>query len=155
MESEDVDLHVTAQKLERMKRDLKNLLEHERAEAVAEVRRTGEMGDFSENAGYQIAKATLRRINNRIDILTDRIARAVIIEDGPSSVVRIGSMVTVRSDGKTTIFHIVGSQESDPSRGKISHASPIGAALLRAHVGDIVTVKIGEQEKMYEVLKIE
>ena len=145
MENEDVDLHVTQQKYERMQRDLADLLNRQRAIAVAEVRRTGEMGDFSENAGYQIAKGTLRRINSRIDMLQDRIARAVIIPDGPSATVRIGSRVTVHTNGQDVTYHILGSQESNPSRGAISQNSPIGKALIGARVGDAVDVQLADR----------
>ncbi len=154
MANEDVDLHITKQKYERMQRDLADLLNRQRAEAVAEVRRTGEMGDFSENAGYQIAKGTLRRINTRIEILQDRIARAVIIPDGPSTTVRIGSVVTVRMNDREQTLHILGSQESNPSRGAISRNSPIGKALIGAHVGDTVDVALANRTVTVAVLTI-
>jgi transcription elongation factor GreA len=154
MANEDVDLHVTQGKFERMQRDLADLLQRQRPEAVAEVRRTGEMGDFSENAGYQIAKGTLRRINTRIEVLQDRIARAVIIPDGPSSMVRIGSVVTVLMNDKEFTYHILGSQESNPSRGTISHNSPIGKALLGARVGDTVNVTLPDRVIAYTVRNI-
>lgn len=154
MANEDVDLHVTKQKYERMKHDLENLLQKKRAEAIAEVRRTGEMGDFSENAGYQIAKGTLRRINTRIEVLQDRIARAVIIPDGPSTVVRIGSVVTVRMNDHKQTFHILGSQESNPSRGTISQSSPIGKALIGARVGDMIEVTLADRMLSITVLAI-
>lgn len=154
MANEDVDLHVTQAKFIRMQRDVADLLNTQRAEAVAEVRRTGEMGDFSENAGYQIAKGTLRRINTRIEVLQDRIARAVIIPDGPSSTVRIGSVVTIRMNDKEQTYHILGSQESNPSKGAISHNSPIGKALIGARVGDVVEARIGDRVTQIAILTI-
>ena len=154
MANEDVDLHVTQAKFQRMQRDVADLLHRQRAEAVAEVRRTGEMGDFSENAGYQIAKGTLRRINTRIEVLQDRIARAVIIPDGPSSTVRIGSVVTVRMNDREHTYHILGSQESNPSRGAISRNSPIGKALLSARVGDTVNVSLANRAVAVTILAI-
>lgn len=154
MANEDVDLHVTQAKFQRMQRDVADLLHRQRAEAVAEVRRTGEMGDFSENAGYQIAKGTLRRINTRIEVLQDRIARAVIIPDGPSSTVRIGSVVTVHMNHRDQTYHILGSQESNPSRGAISRNSPIGKALLGARVGDIVDVSLADRTITVTILAI-
>jgi transcription elongation GreA/GreB family factor len=155
MENEDVDVYVTERKLTSMKKTLETLLAHDRPDAIAEVRRTGEMGDFSENAGYQIAKATLRRINTRIDILQDRIARAIVIQRrGTSDVVQIGSIVTVQSDGRTWSFQILGSQESNPAQGKISRHSPIGKALLGAHVHDVVNVNLGARSVSYTILTI-
>lgn len=154
MANEDVDLHVTQAKFQRMQRDLADLLNRQRGEAVAEVRRTGEMGDFSENAGYQIAKGTLRRINTKIEVLQDRIARAVIIPDGPSTAVRIGSVVTVRMNDREQTFHILGSQESNPSRGAISRNSPIGKALIGSRIGETVDVTLADRTVAVTVLAI-
>lgn len=154
MANEDVDLHVTQAKFQRMQRDLADLLNRQRGEAVAEVRRTGEMGDFSENAGYQIAKGTLRRINTKIEVLQDRIARAVIIPDGPSTAVRIGSVVTVHMNDREQTFHILGSQESNPSRGAISRNSPIGKALIGSRIGETVDVTLADRTVAVTVLAI-
>ena len=158
-QTEEPDLHVTTEKLERMKRDLEHLISTERGIAAAEVIRTGEMGDFSENAGYQWAKQNLRRINGRILMLTERIAHAVpIVHDSTSTTVKIGSTVTLRlcSGSSTTsneekhfIYEILGSQESNPSRGKISYRSPIGNALLGSRIGDNVDVIIGDRTVTY------
>lgn len=155
MQSEEVDLHVTQKKFDQMQRDLHRLIDNDRPEAVLEVRRTGEMGDFSENAGYQIAKGTLRRINSRIETLQDRIARAVIIQNhSASDTVRIGSVVTVRCQGKESTFQILGSQESNPAKGKISHISPIGKALLHAKIGETVSIHVGDRVLEYQILAI-
>lgn len=152
LQNEDIDLHVTTEKLERMKRDLEHLITTERSAAAAEVIRTGEMGDFSENAGYQWAKQNLRRINSRILTLTDAINRAIPIVNDPASLtVKIGSTVTVITNGKQYTYEILGSQESNPFRGKISYRSPIGNALLGAHVGDNVDVIIGDRTITYHI----
>ena len=141
MQNEEVDLHVSKERFAKMQRDLQRLIDHDRPEAVAEVRRTGEMGDFSENAGYQIAKGTLRRINSRIDILEDRIARAILIdESAPKDVVRIGSIVTIVMNNREVTYHILGSAESNPAQGKISHNSPLGKALIGMRIGDTATI---------------
>ncbi len=65
--AEPEDRHLTASAIERFKREVEDLEKRQRPEAVLEVRRLAEMGDFSENFGYQNAKALLRRINSRID----------------------------------------------------------------------------------------
>jgi transcription elongation factor GreA len=93
------DQHVTLEKIERMKEELVRLAK-ERPALVAEVTRTQEMGDLSENAGYQDAKYRLRRLDGRVLSLKDRIAHAIPIEEGPdaSGRIRIGSTVTIESD---------------------------------------------------------
>ena len=140
--AEPMDRYLTSEKIARLKRELENLVSRERGEAAAEVRRLAEMGDFSENAGYQIAKATLRRINSRIDSLKERIKVAIPIESGPDDQgrVRIGSTVVLTTGDKQLTFEILGSQETSPSAGRISHLSPLGAALLGRKIADEVTV---------------
>lgn len=151
-QTEEPDLHVTEEKLDRMKRELERLIATERGVAAAEVVRTGEMGDFSENAGYQWAKQNLRRINGRILMLTERIAHAVpIVHDAASTTVKIGSTVTMSVGDKRYVYEILGSQESNPARGKISYRSPMGNALLGARVGDDVDVMIGDRTVTYRV----
>lgn len=135
------DHYLTPEKIERMKREIITLTK-ERPALALEMQRTAEEGDFSENAGYQAAKAALRRLNSRIDALNERLRYAIPIQAGvdASGRIRIGCTVIVEMNGKQMTFEIVGSQETSPSRGRISHVSPLGAALLDKKVGDEVTV---------------
>lgn len=154
-QTEEPDLHFTPEKIESMKRELQRLISTERGTAAAEVVRTGEMGDFSENAGYQWAKQNLRRINGRILSLTEKIAHAIpIVHEAGSTRVRIGSIVTIGIGGATYTYEILGSQESNPLKGKISHHSPIGKALLGESVGAVVDVTVGDKKTTYTILAI-
>lgn len=156
-QSEEPDLHFTPEKIESMKRELQRLIDTERGVAAAEVVRTGEMGDFSENAGYQWAKQNLRRVNGRILSLTEKINHAIpIVHEAGATRVRIGSIVTVKLEpgAATYTYEILGSQESNPMKGKISHHSPIGKALLGAKVGEVVDVKVGDRSTQYTVIAI-
>ena len=154
-QTEEFDVYVTKEKLERMKRDVRRLETKERGEAAAEVVRTGEMGDFSENAGYQWAKANLRRINGRILTLTEKINRAIVIDQTSSDgVIRVGSTVTVRVNDRKSTYQILGSQETNPSLGRISHNSPIGLALLGHRTGDRVTIIRDGATIAYDVIAV-
>lgn len=152
---DEPDFAITEAKAQAMKRELQRLISSARPEAVLEVQRTGEMGDFSENAGYQIAKATLRRINAKITVLEDRLARAVIIPGSRTTgFVALGSRVTVMHEKQEQTFHIVGAQEANPSAGRISHRSPLGQALLGKKVGDSVPLTLPHGTVTYTVLRI-
>jgi transcription elongation factor GreB len=99
------------------------------------------MGDLSENAAYSYAKFELRRINNRITSLEQRLATAIPIDQSESvdGRVRIGSSVTVESsNGRTSVLEVVGAQETNPLRGRISYLSPIGKSLIGHEAGDRV-----------------
>ena len=135
------DTFFTPQAIARMRRDLDMLTTRERPVAADEVHRLAQMGDFSENAAYQFAKAHLRRINGRITAIEEHLKRAVPIAPGSDDgVIRIGSTVSVRSSAGESTFTIVGSHEASPSAGRISHLSPLGAALLGKCVGGIATL---------------
>lgn len=102
-----------------------------------EVARTQEMGDLSENAAYQEAKHHLRRTASRIAGLEERLMSAIPIEAGTNDgQVRIGSNVTVSDGAVERTYQILGSQETDPMKGRISYLSPLGAALMGKREGD-------------------
>ena len=147
------DHHLTQDKIERLRRDLERLLKTERPEAIAETQRLAEMGDFSENVGYQVAKAHLRRINNRITSIEERLKSAIPIELGSrDGRVHIGSTVVLESDGESRTYQILGSQETDPTRGRISHLSPLGSGLLGCVEGNEVELDSGKVFKVVEVM---
>lgn len=153
---EPVDLHLTPQAVERMKRELERLIKVDRPTIIEDVQRTAQMGDFSENFGYQHAKAQLRRTNDRILTLEARIAHAIVIDKTKNDgVVRIGSTVTVLTSQKAQTFEILGSLESNPFKGKISYRSPLGSALMGGRVGDKVDVEAGGKEIVYEIAAVE
>lgn len=147
----ETDVYLTPDKIERMKREIITLTK-ERPALALEMQRTAEEGDFSENAGYQAAKAALRRLNSRIDSLNERLRYAIPIAVGAQADgrIRIGSTVTVNANGNQMTFQILGSQETSPSRGRISHISPLGTALLGKKIGDEATVN-GFVYKILEV----
>ena len=110
------------------------------------------MGDLSENFGYQEAKARLRRINDRILALAERVASAIPIPSNASDgLVRIGSTVTLLSNGQEQVYEILGSQETNPLRGRISYLSPLGQGLMGRTTSDEVRVN----ERIYKILSIE
>jgi len=148
------DKYITQDAFDRMKSKLERL-KSSLLELAKEVTRTQEMGDLSENAAYQEAKFTLRRTMGQIEGLKQRIKEAIIIEKPTTSdVVQIGSTVTIVVDGKQRQFEILGSHESDPMKGRISHLSPIGSALLNHRVGDKIEIEIQGSLIEYEIIGI-
>jgi len=149
------DPQITEAKFNELKRKLDKLQNHTRFKVMEEVRINAENGDFSENAAYQIAKGKLRGINQKILDLANHLKIATIIKPNKDSdSVEIGHQVTVSYDGKERTYEILGSSETDPVRGIISHNSPIGSALLGHKVGDTVKVKLANKTVEYRILKI-
>ncbi len=152
------DYNLTPAAIERMKRELERLKKHDQPTAIAEVQRTGAMGDFSENAAYQMAKSGLRRINNRILTLEDRINHAIPIAPTSNAFgqISLGSTVVLQTKTREVTYEIVGPQETNPARGRISHVSPLGAVLIGKSVGDVVRIPTRDgQAAEYKILKVE
>jgi len=125
-------------------------------QAAAEVKRLAEMGDFSDNAAYSIAKGRLRGINQRILEMEDHLKRAVIIKPTKNTdAVRLGNSVTIKAIGKQKTYKILGSAETDPQAGIISHHSALGSALMGCRVGDKIKIKTASNEIEYTITKIE
>jgi transcription elongation GreA/GreB family factor len=150
------DNHLTPAKIQRLKDDLKDLKEVQRPDAKEKMQAAALDGDFSENAAYQDAKWRLRKINTRILSLTERINHAIPIEQGTDATgaISIGSTVVVSANGKTHTFEVVGVQEANPSKGRISHLSPLGSMLLDRYEGDDVVVLINDEEVIYHVEEV-
>lgn len=147
---------ITKVKYKELQDSVEHLKNVSRPVMMKEVARLAEMGDFSENFGYQAAKGKLRGINNAILKLEFQINHAEIIHQGQEGgKVQVGNSVTVLYSGKEYTFQILGSSETDPGKGIVSHGSPIGAALIDRVVGDVVQVPLKDREVEYTILKIE
>lgn len=147
--------YLTIRGVEHLKNELKRQ-EQEHPGAVDDVARLAELGDFSENAEYQDAKYRLRRINDRITSLKERIKHVVVIEEGgsESGKIEIGSTVIVKVNELERTYQIVGPAESSPARGRISYLSPLGSALLDHQPGEKVELPTDHGLVIYEILEV-
>lgn len=149
--------YISASGLQKLQAELERLEKKELPEALEDVRRTGEFGDFSENAEYQEAKGRMRRIHTRIFSMKEKIKRAVVIQKNAQDMdrVQLGSVVVLEQDGKQSTFEIVGAFEADPTHQRISYLSPLGAALLHRTVDETVVLSREKGEKKYRIISIE
>ncbi len=147
---------LTEAKYNELKNKLEYLKNKARPEAAAEVRRLAELGDFSENVEYQLAKGRLRGINNRITTIESHLNTAEIIPvNTATDKVQIGHTVTVENEKTVQTYQILGSSQTNPRQRIISHQSPLGAALLGHKVGDTVEMRSPGGIKKYRISKIE
>lgn len=151
------ETYISRAGLEKLKKELEMLTQRKK-DLSNEIGETREQGDLRENAGYHFAREkqseTLRRINE----IHDRISSAKIIDDLnlPKDEVTIGMKVTIRDeDGDSYEYTLVGSEESDPSVGKISVHAPIAQGLLGHKVDEDVTIQLPGGPTKFKVLKIE
>jgi len=150
------DPYITSEKYNKLIFELEKLKKIKRPPAIKEVKRLALMGDFSENAAYQIAKGRLRGINQRILDLEEWLKTAQVIKEKPNNgFVQLGSAVTVEVSGKVKVYKILGSSETDPGNNIISHNSPIGLVLIGRKKGDTVKFDGPRKTVEYKILKIE
>jgi transcription elongation factor GreA len=145
---------ITEGKFLELEKKLDRLKNVSRPEAAAEVKRLAELGDFSENAEYQLAKGRLRGINSRILSIEIQLKQAEVIKRNSVGVVEVGSTVTVSDGTSEKTYRILGSTETKPGQGIISHNSPVGKALLGHEVGDEVFVSLAQKVVEYRILKV-
>ena len=149
--------YITPAGLARLKSELKALVEVERPEIVRTVAWAASNGDRSENADYLYGKKRLREIERRVRFLMKRLEIAEVVDprDQDRDRVFFGATVAYRdaSGGEHTVS-IVGTDEVDPGRGRVSWVSPVARALLKAREGDTVTLRTPAGDEQLEVLRI-
>ena len=137
--------------------ELEQLLRVERPEVTKLVQWAASNGDRSENADYLYGKRRLREIDRRVRFLTQRLDAAIVVDPATlnSEKVQFGATLEVTDEeGNIRKYSIVGVDEVDTARGRISWQSPIGKSLLGKQLGDEVLVKIPAGEVTLEIVKI-
>lgn len=151
----NMSVYLSKSGLEKLKKELRELKVQKRQEIAARLEHAKSLGDLSENAEYQEAKEEQSLVEAQIAELEENLRNAVIIgEDLGTDLVRIGSTVRVKSNRGEESYMIVGSEEADPLRGKISNESPLGKAFLGKKVGERIEVKTPGGLIEYEILEI-
>jgi transcription elongation factor GreA len=147
--------HLTAEGDARLRAELDELTRIRRPQVIARIRTAKEHGDLKENSEYHAAREEQSFLEGRVQAIEARLRTAVIVEaPAAGSRVGLGSVVTLDDDGETVVYTIVGADESDPSRGRISSSSPVGRALVGRDRGDYVVVDTPAGEGRYRILDI-
>jgi len=126
----------------RLKNELEHLIKRERPHVVEVVAWAASNGDRSENGDYIYGKRRLREIDRRIRFLTKRLDIAEIVDplrQGENDQVFFGACVTIADgEGVENTYTIVGVDETDVGRGRISWISPLARALIKSREGDSI-----------------
>ena len=140
------DVLLTAEGLDKLKAEIEYLSNDKRREVAERIKEAREFGDISENSEYDDAKNEQAMLESRIASLEDKLRSAAVIDPAEldKDVVRVGSLVSVKDEGsgKSLMYTIVGSTESDPSENKLSNESPVGKALVGRKRNDTVKVTL-------------
>ena len=150
--------YLTPAGYKRLREELMTLLDVERPKMVEVVSWAAKNGDRSENGDYLYGKKRLREIDRRIRFLTKRLDIAEIADPAlhhGHDQVFFGATVTYeQASGQRRTVTIKGIDEADSLAGEVSWVSPIARALLKARVGDEVTLVTPAGVQRIEVLSV-
>jgi transcription elongation factor GreA len=150
--------YLTKDGAEKLRQELESLKGPARDELSKRLRLAIQQGDLSENADYIAAKEEQGFLEGRIVELTEILGNVVIIEENglKKEKIDVGSKVTIQEeDYPEETYFLVGPQEANPSKGRISHNSPIGQSLLDHKAGDVVEAVTPGGTVRLKIIRIE
>ncbi|MEK6744423.1 MAG: transcription elongation factor GreA [Nitrospirota bacterium] len=149
---------MTKEGYDKIKKDLDHLMKVERPKNIRDIEEARGHGDLSENAEYHAAKERQGHIDAKKRELEYKLTNAQIIDVSKltNEKVVFGATVTLADtdSGETKKYTLIGQEEADLKKGKISVQSPVGKALIGHKVGDIVTIKTPAKTVEYEIQEI-
>jgi transcription elongation factor GreA len=150
---------MTKEGYDKIKKDLDHLMKVERPKNIRDIEEARGHGDLSENAEYHAAKERQGHIDAKKRELEYKLSNAQIIDISKltNEKVVFGATVTLADTdtGETKKYTLIGQEEADLKKGKISVQSPVGKALIGHKVGDVVTIKTPAKTVEYEIQEIE
>lgn len=148
--------YLTTAGLDKLKAELKALKDERRPAVIERIKEAVAYGDLSENSEYEDAKNEQALVEGRIAELERLLENPQIVKTGKSGngQVALGSKVTVKHNGSSSTYTIVGPAEADPSGGQISNESPIGQALLGKAKGDEAVVETPKGNVKYTITSV-
>ena len=151
-----VKQYITAEGLEKLKEELNLLKTEKRQEIAKRIQIAKELGDLSENAEYSEAKEQQALNEVKIAETEEILKNAETIDDrhSRSNLVQIGSTIKVKNGKSERVLTIVGSNEADPSEGKISNESPLAMSFLGRKAGDNIEVETPKGKVEYKIVEV-
>jgi transcription elongation factor GreA len=144
---------------EKLKQELDHIIKVERPRNIRDIEEARAHGDISENAEFHAAKDRQGMLDAKKRELQHKLVHAQIIDVSKLSNEKVvfGATVTLADtdSGDTKKYMLVGQEEADLKKGKISIQSPVGKALIGHKVGDVVTIKTPAKTVEYEIQEIE
>ena len=154
---------VTVNGAELLRTELHRLKTVDRPATIAAIAEARSHGDLSENAEYEAAKEKQSFIEGRIAEVESKLSNVQIIDtklldaDGRcvfGVTVELQDLGKEGADGEAVLYQIVGDDEADIKKGKISISSPIARALIGKYAGDVVDVQTPGGVRHYEILDV-
>lgn len=147
--------YLSKEKHDELVKELDHLRSDVRREVLDDLEYAKQLGDLSENAEYHEARKRQADLEERIDVLEVLLRNATIVSHKDGDTVSIGSMVVVeKKGGDEKKFEIVGTEEAEAGKGKLSNRSPLGSQLLGKKKGDVVQLKTPNGVVAYTVVSV-
>lgn len=146
--------YISKEGIEQLKKQIANY-KAKRKEIAERLEEAKALGDLSENVEYSEARDAQAFNEGKIIELEQLLKEAVEIKQSKKDSVQVGTKIKVKSDAGAREFIIVGSEEAEPSIGKISNESPLGRAFLGHKTGDLVEVETPRGRVKYKIIEIE
>ena len=149
---------MTKEGAEKLRKELSELKGEKRHGIIATIEEALAHGDLSENAEYHAAKEEQGMNEARISIIEDKLARSQVIDPATikaTSIVFGAKVELVDAESEKTVYYqIVGEDEADLSKGKISITSPVARSLIGKEEGDEAIVRAPGGERSYEIISV-
>lgn len=146
-------MYLTEKGLGKLREELSNL-KTRRRQVAERIKTAREFGDLSENSEYEDARNEQSFVEGRIQELEEQIRDAKVLARSCCDKVGLGSVVTLKLNGETLTYELVGANESDPTSGKISVESPIGHSLMEHVKGEKVDIHLPTGTQVCEIIDI-
>ena len=149
--------YITEEKKQALKEELNNLKTVKRKEILESLEAAKALGDLSENAEYHQAREDQGKTEDRINQIEYMLQSAVVVKKHHSNKVEIGTTVNVKKENSKDVvtYSIVGAEEADMTKNKISNKSPLGEALFGKVKGDIVSITTPKGLVKYTIVEIQ
>ncbi len=151
-------MYISKEGFEKLQKEMKSL-QKQRLELLDEVNKAAAMGDLRENAEYHAARERLQHVSTRLSELDGKMSDVEFTDNlkVAAGEVRIGSIVTLLDIQAKDEFAytLVGADEADPAKGRLSIASPLSQAMLGKKKGEEFTLTLPRATVKYKIVKIE
>ncbi|MCX6739019.1 MAG: transcription elongation factor GreA [Candidatus Parcubacteria bacterium] len=149
--------YLSQEKYDELKKELEYLRSTGRKKVLVDLEYAKSLGDLSENAEYHEARSKQAELEDRIAILEPLLKSAVIVAHLDSDIVSMGSKVVIQKQGEKEprSIEIVGTEEADVEKGKLSNKSPLGQAIMGKKKGEPASLKTPSGETIsYHIIDV-
>ena len=149
--------YLSQEKYDELKNELEYLRSVGRKKVLTDLEYAKSLGDLSENAEYHEARSKQAELEDRVAVLEALLKSASIVSHKDTDIVSMGSLVVIRKKDEkdNQQIEIVGTEEADLGKGKLSNKSPLGQAIMGKRKGDTaVYKKPNGEEAMYTIMDV-